>query len=264
MYVSADAPDTVLEVYLNIVFSFSRGVVRIWGAEAASARLLGALRGFREFGQPGLDGPAAPILQHLARVPHNAAESLEYVTNVSHLVYATALLDTFLSQTTQFLFLLIPRAMGENQPVPLRALIDVHSKNEAITQAALARVREIDYLPFADRIQFLRDTFGLQIALSLETAKGLARCSSVRQSATHDQASTGLRLDDLGNIVSGQDTDFQPPKFSSEESHRTIESYEQASRAVAEAVFSQILKQGDHPAVQLVLQGSTARIALRT
>ena len=41
-----------------------------------------------------------------------------------------------------------------------------------------------------------------------------------------------------------------------------IDSYEQAARAVAGAVFTQVLKQNDHPAVQLVLKGSTARLDL--
>jgi hypothetical protein len=43
-----------------------------------------------------------------------------------------------------------------------------------------------------------------------------------------------------------------------------IDSYEQSARALTVAVFSQILKQGDHPAVQLLLKGSTANLEIRS
>ena len=114
-------------------------------------------------------------------------ESLVYVTNVSHLLYAATLLDTFLSETIQFLFLLIPRAMGEGQPVPLRALIDAPSKNEAITQAAFARTREIRAIgPLLNEFSSFGEIFGLEITLTADTTDGLARFSSVRdQSGPH-------------------------------------------------------------------------------
>jgi len=270
--VSADDSGAVLETYLNIAFSFSQGVVQIWGAEAASGRLMRALNGFHALGQPGLEGPAAAVLQHLARIPYNSMESLVYVTNVSHLVYATTLFDTFLSETTQFLFLLLPQAMGENQPVPLRALIDAASKNEAIAQAASARTREIGHLTFAERIQVLRETFGLDITLSTETADGLAHVASVRDGAANDQGTFPLRLDDRGNVVPRKNVTRKVSRQNAARQHttkiggdnvrRAIDSYEQAARAVARAVFTQVLKQSDHPAVQLVLKGSTARLEL--
>ena len=237
-YVSVDAPDRSLEIYLNIVFSFSRGVVRIWGAEAASARLLCALNAFRTLDLPNVEGPAAAVLQPLARIPNNSVESLVYVTNVSHLVYAATLLDTFLSETIQFLFLLIPSAMGEGQQVPLRALIDAPSKNEAITQAASARTREIGHRPFADRIHFLRETFGLEITLTPDTTDGLARFSSIHDSAVHDQGTFPVQLDSRGNVISRRSCNPAPmrrphpsEKTSAEEVRRGIDGYEQAARA---------------------------------
>jgi hypothetical protein len=276
-HVSADAPERILETYLNIVFSFSRGVVRIWSAESAAARLLSVLNAFRSAELANVEGPAAAVLQPLARVSHHSVESLVQVTNVSHLVYAASLLDMFLSETVQFLFLLIPRAMGENQQVPLRALIDAPSKNEAITQAAVARTHEISERTFAERIQFLRETFGLEIKLTPETAEELARFSSVRDSAVRDQGK--VRLDGRGNIISRRSSTRRsagtpppdphspdprsPEKLGADEVRRAIDAYEQATRAIAAAVFTQILRQGDHPAVQLVLKGSTAQIELR-
>lgn len=270
---SADDSGSVLETYLNIAFSFSREVVRIWGAEAASSRLLRALNGFQRLDEPILQGPASPVLQHLARIPYNAMESFIYVTNVSHLLYAATLFDTFLSETTQFLFLLLPRAMGEEQPVPLRALLDPASKHDAITQAAVARAHQIGELSFAERIQFLRQTHNLDIPLTAETAEGLARFCSVRDNpSAPDQGTFRLKLDDRGDAVlknpsrqkvSRQDAvPHHTTKIGCDDVRWAIDSYEQAARAVATAVFTQILKQNDHPAVQLVLKGSTARLDL--
>ena len=269
---SVDDSDGALETYLNIAFSFTQGLVRIWGAEADSSRLLRALERFHALEQPGLEGPASAVLQQLARIPYNSMESLVSVTNVSHLVYATTLFDTFLSETTQFLFLLLPHAIGEDQPVPLRALIDATSKSEAIMHAAFVRTREIGYLPFAERIQFLRNSFGLEITLSAETADGLAHFSSVRDSAAHDRGIFPFQLDDRGNVVSRKKVSRKVPRRNAAHYHLTkihsddvrgaIDSYEQAARAVATAVFTQVLKQSDHPAVQLVLKGSTTRLDL--
>jgi len=100
------------------------------------------------------------IFQRLSMGP---CDSHTYVTDLSHLIYATSLLDTFLSETTLFLFLLHPLSMGKNQQVPLRMVIEASSRNETLTQAARARTREISYLPFLGRLQFLRDTFGLRL-----------------------------------------------------------------------------------------------------
>lgn len=270
---SADDSGAVLETYLNIAFSFSRGVVRVWGAEAASTRLLCALNSFQELDQPSLEGPTLAVLQQLAHIPYNAMESLVYVTNVSHLLYGATLFDTFLSETTQFLFLLLPRAMDE-QPVPLRALFDAASKSEAITQVAFARTREIRSQPFAERIQFLRQTFGLEITLTAETKEGLARfCSVGDHSSARDPESFPLQLNDRGEVVVKKHLSRQnatrkrtalrnSAKIGCEDVRWALDSYEQAARAVAQAVFTQVLKQNDHPAVQLVLKGSTARLDL--
>ncbi len=260
---SVDDANAVLETYLNIAFSFSRGVVRIWGAEAASARLLCALKEFQSLDHSSVQGPAAAVLGHLAGIPYNSIDSIVHVSNVSHFLYAATLFDTFLSETTQFLFLLLPRAMGEEQPVPLRALIDAASKREAIAQAASARAREVGYLPFAARIQFLRETFGLEITISPETIAGLNRFSSARDNAESDQGSFHLQLGDRGDIVPrAKGSEVNPWTKIGGDVHWAVDSYEQAARAIARAVFTQVLKRSDHPAVQLALIGSTAKVSL--
>ena len=46
-----------------------------------------------------------------------------------------------------------------------RAEIDSTSRNEALTRAVVSRARELGYGSFADRLAFLRESFGLVIDL---------------------------------------------------------------------------------------------------
>jgi len=256
--------DPALETYLNVSSSFFRGIDRIWEAESALARLLGALTESRTSSLPCEDAAAAGVFRYLARITGKSQGSLEYVTNIAHLMYATMLLDTFLSETTQFLFLLSPRAMGDNQPVPLRGLIDSPWRNDAISCAALARASEIGKLPFPERIQFLQETFGLQITIAADALAGVEHFSCVSSNMTHDQqGSFQLQLDGRGDIVAKEQTcPRHARKISREDVRWAIDSFERAARPVVEAVFSQLLKQGDHPAVQLLLKGSTVKLEL--
>lgn len=245
--------DPCFETYLNIASTFSRGVIRIWTSEAASAKLLCALTEFCTSGRPRGEGAAAGVLHHLTHIPNNSIESLSQVTDYSHLVFATNLFDTFLSETTQFLFLMIPHAIGDTQTVPLRALLDASSRNEAITLAAAARALEISHLPLAARIQFLPEAFALDFAIPPD-ALNIGSCGPRDQ-----QDSFHLRLDDRGEVVGKEKApSLSPTKISRDDVRLAIDSYERSARAIAEAVFTQVLKQSDHPAVQLLLKGSTA------
>jgi hypothetical protein len=258
--------DSGVGTYLNLASSFFGAVDQIWEAEAASAKLLRALTEFRTSGLRLENGSAVGVLHHLARIPSGSLESLEYVTNISHLLYAATLFDTFLSNTTDFLFLLIPRAMGEHQQVPLRGLIDAPHRNEAITRAAGERTREIGNLPFAGQIEFLREAFEMEIAIPATAWEGVNHFPKVSGSTTHDhQGRFPLQLDGRGEIVMREQTcPCHPARMSRDDMRWAIDSYEQSARALTVAVFSQILKQGDHPAVQLLLKGSTANLEIRS
>jgi hypothetical protein len=217
---------------------------------------------FRASGRPSGEGTAAGVLHHLARIPNSSMESLSYVTDVSHLVCATKLFDTFLSETTQFLFLMIPRAIGDTQPVPLRALFEAPSKNEAITLAASARALEISHLPFVARIQFLREAFDLEFAIPSDALEGMVHIAHIGGWGLLDhQDSFHLRLDNRGEVVGKEKMSSPfPTKISGDDVRWAIDSYERSARAIAEAVFTQVLKQSDHPAVQLLLKGSTSML----
>jgi len=240
--------------YIAVMMSFVQGLYRVWSAEAASARLVCALLKFRLSGRAGLDGEGGDALKELDAIPYSSYDSLEYVTDVAHLVYATTLLDTFLSDTTMFLFLMFPSAMGKNQQVPLRTLIDAASRNEALTRAAAARTRDVSYLPFDARIELLRETFGLSIAMDSNTFEALAHYSSVRNTAVHDQGIFELRLNDSGQVDFRQKTCLRhPTRIKRDDAAKAIEAYERVATAVAEAVMTHILKVPHHPALQVML-----------
>ncbi|HEY2394279.1 MAG TPA: hypothetical protein VGK22_24125 [Candidatus Angelobacter sp.] len=246
-----------VKTYLDIASSFIEGLYRLWGAEAASSRLMCALIQFHASGRKGLDGPLSEILDHLDRVPYSSYDALAYVTNVSHLVYATTLLDSFLTDTSLFLFLLNPQSMGKNSQVSLRTLIQSASRNEALTQAALNKAREISYLPFPARIQFFTDTFGLRIELTPDAVEALTHYPSIRNTAVHDQGIYEIRLEEDGHVTSRQKTCAKhPTHVSPDDVFKAIKAYEKVVGAVAQAVFFQVLKETGHPAVKHFIEGS--------
>jgi hypothetical protein len=243
-----------LDSYLAVTMSFAQGFLRICSAEAASARLMIALLEYRMSGRAGIDGEAVSALKELDAIPYSSYDSLRYVTDVSHLVYATTLLDTFLSDTTMFLFLLFPNAMGKNQQIPLRTLINAASRNDALTKAAAARARSIGYLAFDARIQFLRETFGLAIVLDPNSTEALVHYSSIRNTAVHDQGIFDLRLDDGGRVSFRQKScPRHPTQIRSDDAMNAIKAYQRVVAAVAEAVITQALKEPHNPALDGLL-----------
>lgn len=241
--------------YLDVALSFVSGLIRLWGAEAASARLMCALTQFHASGKRGLDGESAEILRNLDKIPRSSYESLAYITDVAHLVYATTLLDTFLSDTTLFLLLLHPGSIGKNQQVSLQLLLDASSRSEAIAQAAAARAREIGYLPFAGRLQYLRETFGLAINLAPGTEEFLVEYATVRNAAVHDQGLFELGLDEQGRVKSEQKAcPVHPTKLPDDVVAQAIRGYREIAGTVALAVFDQVLKASDHPAVRSYME----------
>jgi len=253
--VPKEIDDPHLSSYLSVVISFSEGLKRIWGAEAAYARLVCALISFNALGRPevGEESPAAEVLQHLARVRRTSYESMTHVTDISHLVYATSLFDSFLSDTTVFLFLRIPLAMGKNQQISLQTLIEAPSKTEIVSQLATARAREIAYLPFAGRLQFLRDTFGLKFVVDDKTLAALSRYAAMRNASVHNQSILNLQLDEDGCVNA---TPRALERVTSDELHTAIDTYGKIAHAVYEAVFRQVLKSADNPRVSRYINSS--------
>lgn len=172
-----------------------------------------------------------------------AFDGMRYVTNVSFLVYATALLDTFLTETTIFLFLLLPHSMGKSEQIPLKTLIESKSRSDALRKVALRRAKQISYRSFDERLQLLNKIFGLKLAFEDKVLDELRRCSEMRNRAVHDQGYFELKLDENGEISHKQRScELHPIRIKDDDPFRAADVYDEISRQVARAVFVQVLK----------------------
>jgi hypothetical protein len=79
------------------------------------------------------------VLAQFDKVSIEQLWAAQYVNTVSGLVYAASLFDTFLYESTIFLFLLVPDAIGKTYQVPLRSLIDAQSRASILTEVAKQR-----------------------------------------------------------------------------------------------------------------------------
>jgi hypothetical protein len=236
--------EITVATYVAIVTTFMVGYIRFLEAQLASEQLVGALLKFRTQPSRNIVGNEfEAVLDNIRSVKRRAFQSFEYVTDISHLVYATSLLDTFLTETMIFLFMLVPDAMGKNQQVPLRTLIDATSRSSVLKQAAIARAREISYKSFEDRLDFLRSAFGVEIKLDDSTKADLILYTSIRNTAVHDQGVFALHLEDSGSINHSQKAcHIHPTQLPEYAPSKAAKAYEKICLVVATDVLMHVLK----------------------
>lgn len=236
--------------YNAICSSFNIGYIRLLEALIASSRLtLAARLTLDSCGPPPQtdESRGATILPIIENIGHEAFDSFRYIERVSHLVYAATLLDTFLLETTIFLFLLIPQSMGKSQQVSLKLLIEAESRSAALTQVAQIRAREVSFKSFLDRIAFLRETFGLNIQLAKTDEDMLIHYSAVRNSAIHDQGIFELGLDTDGRLQFQRKTcPRHPTQLTDDDPIDATNAFRRICDAIASCVFSEVLKCDHH------------------
>lgn len=234
-------------IYGEVVASVAVGALRFWKAASAMAGLKLALVEFHRQKRSDVDDPA---LEYLAAIPYASYDALVYVTNVSNLVYATTLFDTFLTDTTLFLLFCFPAAIGKNQQIPLSRLLEARTRNEAIADAANRKAREVSFLPFEGRVEFLRHAFGLAIELDEKTSEALRHYPSVRNNIVHDQGLVEIRLDEDGKLTSRQKAcAYHPTEVTTEDIANAANAYDNVVLSVARSVFAQVLKAPEHEAL---------------
>jgi len=243
----SDSVDARLRDYNTLASSFVLGLFRL--SEARIVALTTAIALFRLHSEPpeadGIPRDNA-IVDELRRISYSEYDSFRYVTDASLLVYATTLLDTFLTDTTRFLLLLHPDSIGDNQTVSLKSLLSAASTAELITDAALRRAREISYLPFLGRIEFLRKKFGLEIVLNANTVADLDHYSGIRNVVVHDQAVFDVRLDHSGVLeVSRKTCPRHPTLVKSTDLAAALRAYRVVAVAIYRDVVTRVLK--SHP-----------------
>ena len=187
--------------------------------------------------------PYSEVLAELAKVSYSEFDSFRYVSDASYLVYATTLLDTFLTDTTRFILLLNPGAIGDAQSVSLKALLSARSRSDLITQAATKKAREISYLPFLARLEYLRRTFGLSVTLDEGTTAELAHYADVRNVIVHDQGVFDVDLDDVGTLrIRRKTCPRHPTPVTSDDLDRAKTSYIKCVREVYRDVMQHVLR----------------------
>jgi hypothetical protein len=195
-------PETIA-TYAAICQTFAEGVVRLIDAECAFCEIMHGLTTYKAITDEKKQeqGHFAEVFVHFDAVSPSQFWAAQYIDVVSTLVYASSLFDTFLNETTIFLFLLIPSAMGKNHQVPLRSLIEGQSRSAILAEVAKQRGKEVSYKSFAERLRFLRETFGLSISLSEAICEALDKFTELRNSVVHDQGFFALSIDDSGCIT---------------------------------------------------------------
>jgi hypothetical protein len=127
------------------------------------------------------------------------AESVEtdflHVTNCSHLVYATSVFDSFLSDITHFLILINPESICDSVSISYKELLKSKNANDIINAAIESKVRTVSYESFQNRIKFLKRTFGLKFNITESEWKSLNDFSTIRNNVTHVQSYYKLYFD---------------------------------------------------------------------
>ena len=241
---SDHGPTTPDHAFCHLVETFALGMTRLIGARLTSLNARLAVLRYRSREPVGFENhPYEDVLLHIRDVARGEYDAYEYVTDISHLTYATTLLDTFLTDCTKFLLLLHPGAIGKNQAVTLEVVLSASTRSDILNQAAVKKVRELGYLPLIARVEFLKDTFGFQVVLPDETKEALEHSSGIRNVAVHDQGIFDPFLTAEGVVdVRKKTCHLHPTNVRANEIWAALSAYSAVVCAITESVVDKILK----------------------
>lgn len=192
------------------------------------------------------------IVSGIDKISSDQYINFDYISNISLLVYATSLLDTFISETTKFLIMRHPKILIKNEKlIAFDKILSSPSKATLVTDIISDKVRSISYSTFMDRIEYLRKSFGLKIKFGDDTTEGLEHFSGRRNVIVHDQSVFELELDDQMKLVAKQKTcPLHPTPITSDDLLRCWSVYSDVVDKVYLSVVSQVLKCKDNPKVK--------------
>ncbi len=241
--------DTEMVTYTRILLSFIEGMMRFWSAESVSSRLSATLASYKaDASNDSIEGKYRAMLSWMDGISRERFEAHTHVVNASHLVYATSIFDTFLSETTLFMLLRNPGSIGGKRQVLLEDVLDAASLVALVNGAALKRAREIAYQSFQDRISFLGGTFGLRFTIDSNLLEKLERYAMLRNLAVHDQGTYELKRTETGTVVA----DERPGGglvISNDDPLNAADTYGQIGTAIAESILTNVLACPDHPLI---------------
>ncbi len=256
------ADEAAQEAYRAIAVTFSHGVVRLLGYRiAALSACVAILKANTRELPPRDEHQLWDVVERLQDIAPSEYLSFEYMSNITHLVYATALFDTFLSETTRFLFLKQPRSLGNDTQLSLRTLLESRSRADAINRVVDKRVRELGFSGFKQRIEELERRFGLVTGMPEEVTATLERFASTRSTILHDQGLFQICLDSRGRISTSQRACLmQPTPISNAEAKEAVNAYGEGVRRIALSVMTQVLhlEEDDATLFERLLTGENA------
>lgn len=258
--------EDLVHTYLGLIRSYTHGFVRFASARIAALSLQNTVLSYRARSRVDFsESPYADVLSRVDQISQREFESFEYIYDLSCLVYLTSLFDTFLSDTTKFLLLLHPRSIGANQAVSLEAVLSAKSTYDLLNDVANKKAREISYLPFSGRLDFLTQHFGLRITLDGETLAQLHHYSTLRNAAVHDQAVFDCLLNAEGRLTLQQKAcPLHPTPVNATDVTAAETAYRNVIKATCRAVIEQVLKSPDHPGFKAnhwLFEDSTAQVS---
>jgi hypothetical protein len=232
---------------LALTAAYSEGVSRLFSARIVSNTMLIALIDHHVLSRdkgyvhsPGVDF----LRDELQKISFVELKAFEYISNASHVVYATTLLDTYLSDVYRLLLLLFPKALGREYKVDLYDVISASTRNSLISDIVIKKVREIGFGSLMDRIDGLTDRFGLKFSLTTETRSDIVFASELRNRIVHDQGMLQSRLGDDGiATITLRDSGSEPTVVTRDHFARTVRAYGGVVGAILTSVTLQVCKQ---------------------
>jgi len=238
-----DSPDTSLNTFTEILKAFRSGMLRLHESELAFHRLALAVKSHHLLDDPNSTPNGSEALAQLAAIRHSSFDAFSYIGHLSHLIYATSLLDTFLTDTTRFLLMLHPSAIGKDFKISVSDLLTKETKIEILSNAAEKKAREISFGSFLQRIQFLADRFGLRMDLPDTQTSELEHYSSLRNTVVHDQGFLRLHINEFGEVIGEQHTcRVHPTIVDIDDLRRAYKAYQYVFLIIGRSVLQSTLK----------------------
>jgi hypothetical protein len=241
-------------VYLQVVRSFNVGIERLLLSRHALVNLMLArvsVPGKAE-GLP-VNEEYAEAVAALRRVTSNDFTALDYVTNITDVVYATTLFDSFLADTTRFMLLMHPKSLGKGVTVTLADLLGSASKMDLVNEVIARKAREISFMSFGSRIDWLKQTFGLRLDVPHEAFEYLEKSSSVRNLVVHDQSTVDIYFDGARVSVRRKGEVRHPTPIANTDVTKTRRTYQVTAYAIALTILHQVLGAEQHDGVKSAL-----------
>jgi len=154
-----------------------------------------------------------PVIQHLREIAPYELFTYEKVYAESSIIFAYAILDSFLSEVEEVIFLHNPVSLGEDIQIKLGKILTVTKLEDLVHEIAKRRTRERAFWSLQRRLSDLKDRH--DIAVSLEENQ-IDWLSKTRNEITHNRRSGAF-------TVKGQSVSYHRTKLAGDSQRLVVE-----------------------------------------